>query len=132
MTIAVDFDGTITQRNAYPDIGPFRKNAINVLKALQEKGNDICLWTCRHGETLAQALTNLKEQGFTPNYVNCAPFTTGSQKIIANIYIDDAAWPNCCFPEENRIDWNKIGESLGLSEEEINATETKMDNKSYG
>ena len=60
MTIAVDFDGTITQRNAYPDIGPFRKNAINVLKALQEKGNDICLWTCRHGETLAQALTNLK------------------------------------------------------------------------
>ena len=122
MTIAVDFDGTITQRNAYPDIGPFRKNAINVLKALQEKGNDICLWTCRHGETLAQALTNLKEQGFTPNYVNCAPFTTGSQKIVANIYIDDAAWPNCCFPEETRIDWNKIGESLGLSEEEINAT----------
>ena len=129
MTIAVDFDGTITQQNIYPDVGPFRKNAINVLKALQEKGNDICLWTCRNRETLAKALSCLKAQGFTPNYVNCAPFTTGSQKIVANIYIDDSAWPNCCFPEETRIDWNKIGEYLGLSEEEIDATETKMDNK---
>jgi len=42
MTIAVDFDGTITEQNLYPDIGPFRKYAVNVLKALQEQGHKVC------------------------------------------------------------------------------------------
>ena len=70
MTIAVDFDGTITEQNLYPDIGPFRKYAINVLKALQRKGHTVCLWTCRSGESLDLALLNLKKKGFTPDYVN--------------------------------------------------------------
>lgn len=120
MTIAVDFDGTITEQNLYPDIGPFRKYAINVLKALQEQGHKVCLWTCRSGETLDLALINLKKKGFTPDFVNESPFTTGSPKIVANVYIDDVAWPNCCMPVESRVDWYEIGKSFNLSEEEIN------------
>lgn len=120
MTIAVDFDGTITEQNLYPDVGPFRAYAVNVLKALQEQGHTICLWTCRHGKSLDLALVNLKKKGFTPDYVNEGPFTTGSPKIVANVYIDDAAWPNCCFPEDKRIDWQEIGKAFSLSEEEIN------------
>lgn len=120
MTIAVDFDGTITEQNLYPDIGPFRKYAVNVLNALQRQGHEICLWTCRHGETLDLALLNLKEKCFTPDYVNEGPFSTGSPKMVANVYIDDAAWPNCCKPELSRVDWYEIGKSFNLSEDEIN------------
>lgn len=119
MTIAVDFDGTITTRNQYPDIGEIRENAIPVLKVLQNRGHNICLWTCRHGQELALALHTLEARGFTPNFVNCAPYTTGSQKIVANIYIDDASYPNCCYPEEERIDWNHIAKSFSISDEEL-------------
>lgn len=114
MIIAVDFDGTITKRNNYPEIAPFRENAIEVLKALQRDANDICLWTCRHGKPLADALKALEDAGFKPNYVNCAPYTTGSQKIVADIYIDDAAWPGPLIPEENRIDWNQIAKAFNI------------------
>ena len=120
MTIAVDFDGTITEQNLYPDVGPFRKYAVSVLKALQHQGHTICLWTCRSGESLDLALVNLKKKGFTPDYVNESSFTTGSPKIVANVYIDDAAWPNCCMPVESRVDWYEIGKSFNLSEDEIN------------
>lgn len=120
MTIAVDFDGTITEQNLYPDVGPFRAYAVNVLKALQQKGHTICLWTCRHGETLDLALLNLKKKGFTPDYVNEGPFSTGSPKMVANVYIDDAAWPKVCMPERLRVDWYEIGKSFQLSEDEIN------------
>lgn len=117
MTIAVDFDGTITHKNVYPKIGPFRKNAISVLKALQSHGHIICLWTCRAGKELAEALASLDAEGFVPNYINCGPFTTGSQKMIANIYIDDAAWPNVILPEEKRIDWDEIAKAFGVTDE---------------
>ena len=120
MTIAVDFDGTITTRNVYPDIGEFRENAIEVLKALQNQGNDICLWTCRHGESLVAALKALEEKRFKPNYVNCGPFTTGSTKMVANLYIDDAAWPNVLLPEEKRVDWDLIAKSFHLTDEDLN------------
>lgn len=120
MTIAVDFDGTITEQNLYPDTGPFRKYAVNVLNALQRQGHKICLWTCRHGETLDLALVNLKKKGFTPDYVNDGPFSTGSPKIVANVYIDDAAWPKVLMPERLRVDWYEIGKSFNLSEDEIN------------
>ena len=47
MIIAVDFDGTITYKNAYPDVGEINLKAIDVLKKLQAKGHQLCLWTCR-------------------------------------------------------------------------------------
>ncbi len=108
MTLAIDFDGTITQQNLYPDIGPFRPYAIEVLKKLQEKGHIICLWTCRNGETLKAALNSLKAAGFVPDFANSAQFTTGSPKIVANMYIDDAAYPNCLEADEYKVDWKEI------------------------
>ena len=123
MTIAVDFDGTITERNSYPDICPFRKNAIKVLSILQSQGHDICLWTCRSGKELSAALKALKDCGFTPNYVNCGPWSTGSQKMVANLYIDDMSWPNAAFPEEHRIDWDEIAKAFSIPEELYNEVE---------
>lgn len=112
MIIAVDFDGTITKENIYPDIGELREGAIETLLALQDLGNTVCLWTCRNGRPLAEALAALEQLGFKPDYVNCGPYTTGSAKMVADVYIDDAAWPNVGMPLEKRVDWKQIKEFL--------------------
>ena len=69
MIIAVDFDGTIVD-DEYPKIGKLRKNAIDVLKKLQEEGHYIILWTCRDGSELEEAVLFLKENGFVPDKIN--------------------------------------------------------------
>ena len=101
MLIAVDFDGTISNINTYPEVGTINEKAIEVLKILQEKGNKIILWTCRNGETLDKALNACKEYGLEFDYVNESPYETGSRKIVADIYIDDACLGGI-------VDWNKI------------------------
>lgn len=53
--IAVDFDGTLVE-NKWPEIGaPIEKNIAKV-KAEQEAGAKIILWTNRVGEPLEKAL----------------------------------------------------------------------------
>ena len=60
--IAVDFDGTLVE-NKWPEIGaPIEKNIAKV-KAEQEAGAKIILWTNRVGEPLEKALSFCKEQG---------------------------------------------------------------------
>ena len=54
-TIAVDFDGTIVE-HAYPEIGREMLFAIETLKALQEKGHRLILWTFRDGQYLEEAV----------------------------------------------------------------------------
>lgn len=91
--LAVDYDGTITKDGgSYPDVGEVKEGAIECLLELQEK-YDIALWTCRNGKSLHDALSYLESLGFKPNFVNCQPFTTGSPKMVAHTYIDDAAYP---------------------------------------
>lgn len=90
--IAVDYDGTITKENAFPRVGEVKDGAIETLLEMQERYS-IALWTCRSGRTLKQALDYLKSLGFVPDYVNGQPFTTGSPKMVAHAYIDDAAFP---------------------------------------
>lgn len=67
--IAVDFDGTLVE-NKWPEIGaPIEKNIAKV-KAEQEAGAKIILWTNRVGEPLEKALSFCKEQGIHLDAVN--------------------------------------------------------------
>ena len=103
MIIAVDFDGTITNINTYPHIGTINDKAIEVLTKLQKNGHKIILWTCRNGDTLDDAVNACKDCGLIFDYINESPHETGSRKIVADIYIDDAVLGGI-------TDWNKIEE----------------------
>ena len=89
MIIAVDFDGTLMIK------GQPNLSLIGMLKANQNRGNVIILWTCREGKSLREALMFLNKHGFRPNYVNCncpqgiKKMGHDSRKVYADLYIDD-------------------------------------------
>lgn len=63
--IAVDFDGTLVE-NKWPEIGaPIEKNIAKV-KAEQEAGAKIILWTNRVGEPLEKSTLVLQGAGHPP------------------------------------------------------------------
>ncbi len=93
MTIAVDFDGTIVE-HAYPEIGEEMLFAFETLKALQEKGHRLILWTFRDGKYLEDAVEYCKENGIEFYSVNSSypeeKFDLSiSRKINCDIFIDD-------------------------------------------
>ena len=92
MVIAVDFDGTCTTHE-YPSIGK-DIGAVPVLKKLVRNGHKLIIWTMRSGKELNDA----KEwyiQNVIPFYAaNENPQQlswTNSPKVLAELYIDDAA-----------------------------------------
>lgn len=102
LTIAIDFDDTITHPSPFPNMGKVREDAVNVIKALKKKYN-LILWTCREGEWLQEALDELKKHDIEFDYVNECP--QGTRKVVADYYIDDRAFGGC-------IDWKIISEKL--------------------
>lgn len=57
--IAVDFDGTLCINQDvvnWPYLGQPNKELVEKLKALQDEGHVLILWTCREGELLEQAV----------------------------------------------------------------------------
>ena len=110
--IAIDFDGTITKENIYPNIGEIRPYAAKVIKALRRRGYFCYLWTCRTGESLYQAEQWLDAHGIELDAYNNGP-STGSPKLIASVYIDDAAFPN-----NGDIDWREVAGYFGISPNE--------------
>lgn len=113
MIIAIDFDGTCVTHE-YPNIGK-DIGAIPVLKALVENGHKLILFTMRSNETLLEAEQWLKRQGVELWGINKNPEQhkwTESNKVYANIYIDDAALG--CPLKFNElstrpyVDWGKI------------------------
>ena len=106
--ISVDFDGTITDRNEFPKIGNLRPYAKEVIQKLQDKGYFVYLWTCRHADTLEDAKNFLEENGIKLNGYNEGPWT-GSLKLIADVYIDDMAYPN-----NGKIDWKEVAEYFNI------------------
>lgn len=120
MIIAVDFDGTIIEAGHFPNLGPARPYAFEVLKKLQEKGHQLILWTCRGGKSLDAAVEFCKENGLTFNAINenidKEYYNHTSNKIVANIYIDDAAYP--VIKRElagiPAIDWEEIASDFGV------------------
>ena len=107
--LLIDFDGTITKRNEFPNIGELNDGAIESIKLLQSKGCICCLWTCRHGKTLEMAKQFLENKGLIMDGYNTSPFDDhipGGRKPIADVYIDDASYQNKIRKEP--IDWYKI------------------------
>lgn len=117
MVIAIDFDGTITERNEFPYIGKLREHAIDAIKNLQKHGHKCVLWTCRYGISLAAARERLQSLGLELDGYNDSPYKLDSRKIVADVYIDDK---NVFMV--NDVDWYKIEEyilNLGNNETKI-------------
>lgn len=105
--IAIDFDGTITTDSPYPVTGKLRPEAIEVIKKLQDK-YICCLWTCRQGRYLAEALQLLLDAGITFKYINCGPYDneiSKPRKMVADYYIDDRV-------PGYKVNWKKIEKLL--------------------
>lgn len=91
--IAVDFDGTIVEHK-FPDIGREMLFAFATLKALQQKGHKLILWTIRTGQTLNEAVEFCKSHGVefyavNKNYPEEQPDEKMSRKLNADVFIDD-------------------------------------------
>jgi len=123
MYIAVDFDGTIVD-HAYPDIGKPVPHALDWLTIWQAYGAKIILFTMRDnrliaGNTLGQAMDYLRKAGIEPHGANWNPEQdswTSSNKVYANIYVDDAAFgcPLIKIDGFNRkcVDWSIVGPQI--------------------
>lgn len=95
--IAVDFDGTIVE-NCYPKIGKPLPFAFETLKALQQKGCMLILWTCREGTLLEDAVKYCSAMGVefyavNKNYPEESAESPSSRKIDAHYYLDDRGLP---------------------------------------
>ena len=96
LTIAVDFDGTIVEHR-YPSIGKEKPFAIDTLKALAGEGHRLILWTARDGNLLQEAIDFCHKRGLDFYAVNSSHpagylfqgRSDKSQKVIADVYIDD-------------------------------------------
>ncbi|NPA35342.1 MAG: hydrolase [Chlorobi bacterium] len=93
MIIAVDFDGTIVEHR-YPAIGKEKLFAFETLKALQDQGHQLILWTFRSGKELDDAVEFCRRHGLEFYAVNKSypeeEFSPEiSRKINADIFIDD-------------------------------------------
>jgi hypothetical protein len=94
LKIAVDFDGTIVEHK-YPEIGKEIMFAFNTLRALQEQGHQLILWTYRSGPELHEAVEYCRRNGLEFYAVNASypeeefDEDYDSRKIDADIFIDD-------------------------------------------
>lgn len=117
MVIAIDFDGTITDKNEFPSIGEPKEYAVEAIHNLQAAGHKCILWTCREGKYLEAAKKWLIVNGIYLDDYNFSPYQLQSRKIVADVYIDDKN----VFMVDN-VDWHKIEKyilSLGNKEVKI-------------
>ena len=117
MVIAIDFDGTITEKNIFPEIGKAREHAFEAIRHFQELGHKCILWTCRYGQSLLEAVNWLSKNNVKMDAYNENLYPLQSRKIVADVYIDDK---NVFMVDD--VDWYKIEEyvlSLGNKETKI-------------
>lgn len=93
--LAVDFDGTLVE-NQFPGIGEPDHVIAGAVRAYQEMGWKIILWTCRTDEMLQDAVDFCKEKlGIEFDAVNDnlpevqQYFGGNTRKVFANLYWDD-------------------------------------------
>lgn len=140
-TLAIDFDGTIVEHK-FPLIGNPTPYAFETLKALQNEGHKLILYTMRsHKSTsikeaffdtesgemkikkkeidaLNEAVAFCEEKGIKFYGINTNPsqiFWTSSPKTYADIFIDDAALGCPLISKGNErpfVDWLKVRELL--------------------
>jgi len=109
MTLAIDFDGTIVEHK-FPKIGKPLPFAFETLKALQDAGHILILWSYRSGRLLKEAVDFCKDNGIefyavNKNYPEEVLDDSISRKILADIYIDDRNFNG--FPG-----WGVIGQAI--------------------
>lgn len=94
MKIAIDFDGTIVEHK-YPEIGKEIMFAFQTLRALQEQGHQLILWTYRTGKELDDAVEYCRRNGVEFYAINSSypeevfDEDYDSRKIDADLFIDD-------------------------------------------
>lgn len=93
LIIAIDFDGTCVE-HCYPAIGCEVDGAVEVLRALQQRGHRLILHTVRSGATLEAAISWFQERRIPLWGVNLnieQRRWSESPKVYAHYYIDDSA-----------------------------------------
>lgn len=112
VTVAIDFDGTITKKSPYPVMGEIRPQIKPFLLRLHEEGFHLVLNTCRRGKYFREALVALKRAGiydlFDWKYPRSRKNKGKYGKIVAAYYFDDSALP---FELED-VDWDSLAESV--------------------
>jgi len=94
LKIAVDFDGTIVEHK-YPEIGKEIMFAFQTLRALQDQGHQLILWTYRSGRELEDAVEYCRRNGLEFYAVNSSypeevfDEDYDSRKIDVDLFIDD-------------------------------------------
>jgi hypothetical protein len=94
LKIAIDFDGTIVEHK-YPEIGKEIMFAFQTLRALQEQGHQLILWTYRTGKELDDAVEYCRRNGVEFYAINSSypeevfDEDYDSRKIDADLFIDD-------------------------------------------
>lgn len=120
LKVAVDFDGTIVE-NKFPSIGKPMLFAFETLKAMQQSGILLILWTVRKGKELDEAVEFCRSKGLefyaiNANYPEEEYDANVSRKIEADIFIDDRniggfiGWSEVwqmLFPEDRIIEMEK-------------------------
>jgi len=95
LTLAIDFDGTITKESSYPELGEVNPNAIKYINKLHKEGYFIIINTCRSGSKFEEAKSFLYRYGIKHHLINendperIKKYGTDTRKISADIYIDD-------------------------------------------
>lgn len=91
----MDYDGTMTVQDSWPDHGEIRDGMVNLWKDLEKDGNVVILWTNRENKHLETALNYLATFGIFPKYINENPpclqekYENDPRKLGADIFIDD-------------------------------------------
>jgi len=104
--VAFDFDGTISQGDHYPDCGPIRPYAKEVINFLTDSGVKVVINTSRDvaidqdvlkvHDDVTPMIEYLDSNGIRYSAVNksfqFAPFLYNSRKVYAHMYIDDRGY----------------------------------------
>ena len=94
MILAIDFDNTIVEE-FYPDIGPLKDNAKEVINLLYDQEHTIIINSCRSGLYEGIMEQFLIEKEIKYHWINCnepdriKQFGRDCRKVSADIYIDD-------------------------------------------
>ncbi len=91
MIIAIDFDGTITETNEYPQIGKLRKSAKKFIKHAHKQGHTLILYTCRENYDLEKAKNFLEKN----DLLKCFSCFNENDKERSQIYGNDCRKIGC-------------------------------------